>query len=403
MNFDNIAIEQSKLDAFLTKNGETGQLTIAEKSILLSKVCEEYGLNPVLVPFNFILFQGKERLYLTKVGCDSIANNKQLTRIITTRHYDIETNIYTVSAMVSDDKRKEEASASVYCASYDAKKQAFSRLSGEALANAYLKTESKAKRRATLAFIGFAFEEDSFESFDAVEPLANECEAKTKAIAIAMTSTKTKEARKAVVKEVVKEEKEVNLEASKELDNTSKELDKATSKPLATESKHANEAVVNSTTVKPENSTAIESTKTLAIEELYNASSKEHKLMIVQILAKANSSWSQDTQVVQQVSDFSKNMNSKPISEVLEKARVIAAYFFEYFDRNNIVHTSMFIKTYEKLLVENKDVKKYNEVTKGTKEDITNLYPILHKISPVKSFSLSIVRYCEKYLDNMFK
>jgi len=345
MDLAKVDIGQDKLDIFLTKNGETGHFSVGEKGKLLSFICDEYGLNPTFVPFNFIMFQGKERLYLTKVGCDAIANNKQLTRTITTRHYDADTNIYTVSAIVSDGVRKEEASASVFCAGFDNKKQAYVRMTGEALANAYLKTESKAKRRATLAFIGFAFEEDSFESFDKVEPIARECEAKTKAIAEQSRD----------VKEEIKQEP-----AKKEVNHN-----------IAT----------------------------------YDATNNSHKMLIIKILKEVAKSeeWVKNSEIVKEVAEFSKSLHETPLEEVEKKTLVKGAYIFEYFNRENKIHLEIFHSIFNRLKTDDEYIIHYLSITSGTKENITTLFQDFHKQIPVNRVEDNMRRYCNDYLNAHFR
>lgn len=161
----NLTLNTSIVADYLATNGNTAKFTKEQKAELVMTISSHYGLNPALMPFNFINFQGQEKLYLTKVGCDQIAKNLNLTREIVSKDLDKETLILTITAKVSDKERSETASASIFLGSYNTKGELV-KLKGNDLANSLMKCESKAKRRATLAFIGFQFEEDSVENYD---------------------------------------------------------------------------------------------------------------------------------------------------------------------------------------------------------------------------------------------
>jgi len=153
------------INEFLTSNGCTSHLNKQEKADLLKNICDNYGLNPALLPFNFIAFQNQEKLYLTKNGCDQIANIRNLSRDIDAKDFDKDTLIYTITAKVSDSSRSESATACVFCGKYNDRKEIV-RMTGLELANKLMSVETKAKRRATLAFIGFPYEEDAVADYE---------------------------------------------------------------------------------------------------------------------------------------------------------------------------------------------------------------------------------------------
>lgn len=114
-----------------------------EKVSYYSKVCELVGLNPLTKPFDYIKLNGKEVLYANK-GC-----TEQLRQVhkVSTKIDKVQTieGVYVVTVIVSTpDGRTDSATGAVTIAG----------LKGESLANAFMKCETKAKRRGTLSICG---------------------------------------------------------------------------------------------------------------------------------------------------------------------------------------------------------------------------------------------------------
>lgn len=113
-------------------------------------VCKSVGLNPYTKPFDLIEMNKKLVLYATKTATDQLrkANNVSisgLTRVI-------DGDIYTVIAKASmPDGRTDESTGVV----------AVGNLLGDALANACMKAETKAKRRVTLSIVGLGWMDES--------------------------------------------------------------------------------------------------------------------------------------------------------------------------------------------------------------------------------------------------
>jgi hypothetical protein len=131
-------------------NGDLANLTPEQRIVYYKKRCEASGLDPMSVPFNFIRLQGKMVLYANKGCAEQLRNNNGLSIRITAR--ELIGDIYVVTAAAQNkDGRVDESTGAVNIKG----------LSGDNLANAYLKAETKAKRRVTLSFVGMGMPDES--------------------------------------------------------------------------------------------------------------------------------------------------------------------------------------------------------------------------------------------------
>jgi hypothetical protein len=126
-------------------NGDLQSLAPSEKVMYYKKVCESLNLNPLTKPFEFIKLNGKLTLYARKEATDQLRAIHGISINITAREK-IE-DIYVVTAKATNAAgRCDESIGAVNLAN----------LRGDALANAIMKAETKAKRRATLSIAGLA-------------------------------------------------------------------------------------------------------------------------------------------------------------------------------------------------------------------------------------------------------
>jgi hypothetical protein len=124
-------------------NGDLSSLSASERLDYYAKVCESLGLNPLTKPFAYIKLNGKLVLYalrdcteqLRKIHGVSVSG--MITQLIG--------DVYVVKASFTDKTgRTDQATGAV----------PIKGLSGENLANAYMKAETKCKRRGTLSICG---------------------------------------------------------------------------------------------------------------------------------------------------------------------------------------------------------------------------------------------------------
>jgi hypothetical protein len=126
--------------------GDLAKLTPAERSAYYMEVCRSIGLNPLTQPFQYIVLNGKMVLYATRACTDQLRSIHKVSVVeLTESERD---GVYIVTAKVTNaEGRTDMAKGAVTLAN----------LKGDALANAFMKAETKAKRRATLSLCGLGF------------------------------------------------------------------------------------------------------------------------------------------------------------------------------------------------------------------------------------------------------
>lgn len=131
-------------DIILT--GDLAKLTPAQRAEHYRSVCTDLSLNPRTRPFEYITLNGKLVLYATKNATDQLRRNLSISCEITSEKL-LET-IYVMGIRTTmPDGRFDDSTGAVGILG----------LKGDALANAYMKCESKGKRRSTLSIVGLGF------------------------------------------------------------------------------------------------------------------------------------------------------------------------------------------------------------------------------------------------------
>ncbi len=126
--------------------GDLAKLTPAERSAYYMEVCRSIGLNPLTQPFQYIVLNGKMVLYATRACTDQLRAIHGVSVMELTESE--REGVYIVTAKVINNQgRSDMAKGAVTLAN----------LKGDALANAMMKAETKAKRRATLSLCGLGF------------------------------------------------------------------------------------------------------------------------------------------------------------------------------------------------------------------------------------------------------
>lgn len=139
-----IAIDAATLESVVV-DGNLAQLSEAQRLAYYRAVCDSVGLNPLTKPFDYITLSGRLTLYARKDATDQLRRLHHVSLRIVARDWNSDASLYLVVAQAStDDGRSDESIGAVSTA----------KLSGEALANAIMKAETKAKRRVTLAICG---------------------------------------------------------------------------------------------------------------------------------------------------------------------------------------------------------------------------------------------------------
>jgi hypothetical protein len=126
--------------------GDLSRLTEAQRLAYYRAVCQSLGLNPLTKPFEYLTLNGKLRLYALRDCADQLRRLHGIIIHITNRER--LQDIYIVTARAKDRAGREDESTGTV---------ALGALKGDALANALMKAETKAKRRVTLSLAGLGW------------------------------------------------------------------------------------------------------------------------------------------------------------------------------------------------------------------------------------------------------
>ena len=142
--------------------GDLADLSPAERVSYYMKVCDSAGLNPLTKPFEYIRLNGRMTLYALKAATDQIRSIRKISIKIVSR--EVVEDVYVVTAQATEPSgRCDESTGAV----------AIAGLKGENRANAYMKAETKAKRRVTLSIAGLGLlDESEIDSIPNAMPVA---------------------------------------------------------------------------------------------------------------------------------------------------------------------------------------------------------------------------------------
>jgi hypothetical protein len=130
--------------------GDLSQLNPEQRAKYYIEVCGSLGLNHLTRPFSYLRLNGKDVLYANRDCTDQLRKRDRVSVTVAGREKTEDLIIVTARATLPDG-RSDEAIGAV----------AISNLRGENLANALMKAETKAKRRATLSICGLGFLDES--------------------------------------------------------------------------------------------------------------------------------------------------------------------------------------------------------------------------------------------------
>lgn len=132
-------------------HGDLSKLSDAQKVTYYMDFCRSLGLNPVTQPFRLLKFQGREVLYATKDATEQLRKLHGISVLELDGELQHD-NTYVVVCKVKDKYGKTDMATGVV---------SVEGLKGESLANAKMKAETKAKRRATLSICGLGMLDES--------------------------------------------------------------------------------------------------------------------------------------------------------------------------------------------------------------------------------------------------
>lgn len=123
--------------------GDLGKLNQAERTEYYKTVCEGLGLNPLTRPFEYLNLGGKLILYAGKRCAEQLRSIRKVS--ITSLNVERIDDVYMVTAKAVDGSGRSDVATGAV---------SIGGLKGEALSNAMMKAETKAKNRATLSLVG---------------------------------------------------------------------------------------------------------------------------------------------------------------------------------------------------------------------------------------------------------
>lgn len=136
------ALDASALETVVVHN-DLSKLSAAQRLDYYAALCRSLGLNPLTRPFQYITLNNKLTLYATRDATEQLRKINGVSLEIVGRH--VINDVYVVTARAVDSTgRTDESTGAV----------PIGNIQGEALANAYMKAETKAKRRVTLSICG---------------------------------------------------------------------------------------------------------------------------------------------------------------------------------------------------------------------------------------------------------
>lgn len=140
---NNLQTIEPALISNLVIKGNLSGLTPEQKVQYYKLFCERLGLDPLTQPFKLLTLQGREILYCDRSGAAQLNKKHGVSHEVKTREASNDLYIVTCRASLPDGRFTESIGA-----------VNIKGLSGDNLANAMMKGETKAKRRATLDLLG---------------------------------------------------------------------------------------------------------------------------------------------------------------------------------------------------------------------------------------------------------
>jgi hypothetical protein len=141
--------------------GDLSKLTPGQRVSYYQAICKSLALNPLTRPFDYIMLNGKLTLYARKDCTEQLRASRKVS--ITKLDRETINGVYVVTAYAqAADGRTDSSTGAV----------AIEGLKGDALANAIMKAETKAKRRVTLSIVGLGWlDETETETIPNARPM----------------------------------------------------------------------------------------------------------------------------------------------------------------------------------------------------------------------------------------
>jgi hypothetical protein len=130
--------------------GDLSKLSPEERVTYYAEVCKSLGLNPLTRPFEYLTLNGKLVLYARRDCTEQLRRRDKIS--ITKLERELVEGVYVVTAYAQDGNGRVDSSIGAV---------PIDGLKGEPRAHAYMKAETKAKRRVTLSICGLGLLDES--------------------------------------------------------------------------------------------------------------------------------------------------------------------------------------------------------------------------------------------------
>lgn len=130
--------------------GDLSRLTADQRVKYYAAVCTSLGLNPLTKPLEYIVLSGKLTLYARKDATEQLRRRDGVSIVeLTSERFG---DLFVVTAKAQDKTGRTDVATGAV---------ALANLKGDALANAVMKSETKAKRHVTLSICGLGLLDES--------------------------------------------------------------------------------------------------------------------------------------------------------------------------------------------------------------------------------------------------
>lgn len=143
----------------LLMRGDLAQLTQEQRSEYYKKVCDTLGLNILTQPFGYIEFEGRLQLYAKKDATEQLRKIHAVS--ITERTTTEKDSVFATTVKAVDKTGRTDIATGAVALTYTTQTGAVKNMTGVGLANAIMKSETKAKRRVTLSICGLGMLDES--------------------------------------------------------------------------------------------------------------------------------------------------------------------------------------------------------------------------------------------------
>lgn len=151
-------VRWSAIESAMAQNN-FAQLNPKERMEVLNRTCESMGLNPFGQPFGFFKMKdGSIQLYAKRACSEQLSKIHKLSVLDSSESFNEKTRILTIKVKMQDGEGR--VGVNIGCVWISPN------LTGEDLANQYMRCHTKAYRRCVLSICGLGFLDESEVNFD---------------------------------------------------------------------------------------------------------------------------------------------------------------------------------------------------------------------------------------------